>query len=112
MQLALGAVLGLLAAFLAARSGTLFFSLALLTVPALALAAALLPAERRLGAAIRQTVDAVFEHWAGSPLYPAVRETLLTSMRGAALTYAFDPRDPATDPHVAQWTSIARTLLR
>ena len=76
-----------------------------------ALAAALLPAERRLGAAIRQTVDAFFEHCVGTPLYPAVRETLLTSMRGVALTYAFDPRDPATDPHVEQWKAIARTLL-
>ena len=41
----------------------------------------------------------------------AVRETLLTSMRGVALTYGFDPRDPSTDPHVAQWKAIARALL-
>lgn len=77
-----------------------------------ALAAALLPAERRLGAAIRQTVDGVFEHYLESENYPTVREILLTSMRGVAMTYAFDPRDHATDPHLAQWKHLARTLLR
>jgi AcrR family transcriptional regulator len=76
-----------------------------------ALARALLPAERRLGAAIRQTVDAIFEAYAGSPHYTTVRETLLTSMRGAAMTYGFDPRDPATDPHLDQWKELARALL-
>ena len=76
-----------------------------------ALAAALLPAERRLGAAIKQTVDGIFAAYTASEHYPAVRETLLTSMRGVALTYGFDPREPATDPHVAQWKAIARALL-
>jgi AcrR family transcriptional regulator len=76
-----------------------------------ALAAALLPAERRLGAAIRQTLDAVFERYLGSQNYPMVREMLLTSMRGVAMTYGFDPRDHATDPHVAQWKQMARALL-
>ena len=76
-----------------------------------ALAAALLPAERRLGAAIKQTVDAVFDAFTEAPLYPVVRETLLTSMRGVALTYGFDPRDPVTDPHLDQWKQLAHTLL-
>lgn len=76
-----------------------------------ALAAALLPAERRLGAAIRQTLDAVFEHYLASENYPMVREMLLTSMRGVAMTYGFDPRDHATDPHLAQWKQMARALL-
>ncbi|MEJ2868401.1 TetR/AcrR family transcriptional regulator [Actinomycetospora sp. OC33-EN08] len=76
-----------------------------------ALAAALLPAERRLGAAIRQTLDAVFEPLTSHELYPMVRETLLTGMRGVALTYGFDPRDAATDPHVAQWKRMTRVLL-
>ncbi|MFC5064996.1 TetR/AcrR family transcriptional regulator [Actinomycetospora atypica] len=76
-----------------------------------ALAAALLPAERRLGAAIRGTVDAVFEAHGDHPNYPMVREMLLTSMRGVALTYGFDPREAATDPHVAQWKQLTRTLL-
>jgi AcrR family transcriptional regulator len=76
-----------------------------------ALASALLPAERRLGAAIRQTLDAVFERHLDSENYPAVREMLLTSMRGVAMTYGFDPRDHATDPHVDQWKQLARALL-
>jgi AcrR family transcriptional regulator len=77
-----------------------------------ALATALLPAERRLGAAIRQTLDAVFEHYLECENYPTVREMLLTSMRGVAMTYAFDPRDHATDPHVAQWKQMTKALLR
>ena len=78
-----------------------------------ALAAALLPAERRLGAAIRQTVDAVFAaiDATGAERYPLVRETLLTAMRGVALTYGFDPREPTTDPHLEQWKELARLLL-
>ncbi|MCD2189511.1 TetR/AcrR family transcriptional regulator [Actinomycetospora soli] len=76
-----------------------------------ALAAALLPAERRLGAAIRQTLDAVFAAYADHEHYPMVREMLLTSMRGVALTYGFDPREAATDPHVAQWKQLCRALL-
>jgi AcrR family transcriptional regulator len=76
-----------------------------------ALAAALLPAERRLGAAIRQTLDAVFEHYLDAEHYPAVREMLLTSMRGVATTYGFDPRDHATDPHLAQWKQLTKALL-
>jgi AcrR family transcriptional regulator len=77
-----------------------------------ALATALLPAERRLGAAIRQTLDAVFEHYLESENYPTVREMLLTSMRGVAMTYGFDPRDHATDPHLAQWKQMTKALLR
>lgn len=77
-----------------------------------ALATALLPAERRLGAAIRQTLDAVFEHYLSCENYPTVREMLLTSMRGVAMTYGFDPRDHATDPHLAQWKHVAKVLLR
>ena len=76
-----------------------------------ALAAALLPAERRLGAAIRQTLDAVFDAYTERPMYPMVREMLLTSMRGVALTYGFDPREAATDPHVEQWKQLTKALL-
>ncbi|WP_131744964.1 TetR/AcrR family transcriptional regulator [Frankia sp. Cppng1_Ct_nod] len=76
------------------------------------LARALLPEERRLGAAIRETIDTIYgPEVRNHPLYPQVRELLFTSMRGVALTYAFDPRPPATDPHLAQWKNIARRLL-
>jgi hypothetical protein len=76
------------------------------------IAAALLPEERRLGAVVRTVVDGMFGvELASRPGYPAVRELLLTSMRGVALTYGFDPRDPAGDPHLAQWKATARRML-
>lgn len=76
------------------------------------IAAALLPGERKLGAVIRETVDGMLgPDLAGRPRYPLVRELLLTSMRGVALTYAFDRRDPRRDPHISQWVDTARTLL-
>ncbi|WP_249125246.1 hypothetical protein [Saccharopolyspora erythraea] len=45
------------------------------------------------------------------PLYPQLREVLFTSMRGAALAYAFEDRSAATDPHLESWKTIARSLL-
>ena len=32
-------------------------------------------------------------------------------MRGVALTYAIDPRDPTTDPHLGLWKRTARSML-
>ncbi|MEU7813255.1 helix-turn-helix domain-containing protein [Pseudonocardia sp. NPDC049154] len=76
------------------------------------IAAALLPAERRLGGVIRAGVDRMWgPELAGHPRYPQLREMLVTSMRGAALTYSFDHRDPRRDPHLAHWTDVARVLL-
>lgn len=73
---------------------------------------ALLPEERRLGQLVRATTDAFFGHeLCARPRYELVREQLNTSMRGTALTYALDPRDPATDPHVQEWKVVARELL-
>ncbi|MGQ0575545.1 MAG: TetR/AcrR family transcriptional regulator [Pseudonocardia sp.] len=76
------------------------------------IAAALLPEERRLGAVVRAAVDGMFgADLIARPHYPALRELLLTSMRGVALTYGFDPRDPTRDPHLAHWKATARRLL-
>lgn len=76
------------------------------------LRAALRPEEQATGAMVRASTDAFFgPHLCARPGYPAVRELLNTSMRGVALTYAFAPRDPATDPHVGDWTTVARNLL-
>ncbi|AIJ22118.1 TetR family transcriptional regulator [Amycolatopsis methanolica 239] len=78
-----------------------------------ALAAALRPEERALRDAIRRVGDriwgpAVCTH----PNYPELRELLFTSMRGAALPYTFERRrQPANDPHVALWKSLAHRLL-
>lgn len=76
------------------------------------IAAALLAEERHLGGTIRTAVDGMFG--AGlvrHPQYAALRDLLLAAMRGLALTYAFDRRDPARDPHLEQWKDLARRLL-
>jgi AcrR family transcriptional regulator len=73
---------------------------------------ALTPAERLLGQKIRDATDAMF----GSPLnqgpnYPWVRELITTSMRGVALTYAFDRRLAARDSHLPVWKKLAHEAL-
>ncbi|WP_369227932.1 TetR/AcrR family transcriptional regulator [Streptomyces sp. R39] len=72
------------------------------------LAQALAPKEQALGGAIRAAIDEMFGPvLAGHPRYTALREVLNTSMRGAALTYSFDPRPPLTDPHLPCWKALA-----
>ncbi len=72
----------------------------------------LLQEERQVGAAIRAGADSFYgPQLVAHPRYTQVRELVLTSMRGVGLTYAFDPRDPATDPHLRIWKDMARTLL-
>lgn len=76
------------------------------------IAAALLAEERRLGGRIRAAVDGMFgPGLVRHPQYVALRDLLLAAMRGLALTYAFDRRDPARDPHLDQWKDLARRLL-
>lgn len=76
------------------------------------LRAALAPAEQELGARIRLSVATMFgPDLAEHPNFPATRELLSTSMRGVALTYAFEPRDPTSDPHLVLWRELARTQL-
>ena len=73
---------------------------------------ALLPEEREVGAAIRAGADAFYgPRSVAHPRYAQVRDLILTSMRGVGMTYAFDPRDPRTDPHLPLWKGLARTLL-
>jgi AcrR family transcriptional regulator len=72
----------------------------------------LLPEERRLGLAIQHVIATMFGPVHSShPAFPEVRELLFTSMRGVALTYAIDPRDPTTDPHLDMWRHTARRML-
>jgi AcrR family transcriptional regulator len=76
------------------------------------LAEALAPREHALGAAIRTAIDEMFgRELVGRPGYADVRDVLNSSMRGVALTYAFDPRDPAADPHLASWKRLSRGAL-
>jgi AcrR family transcriptional regulator len=68
--------------------------------------------ERRLGRAIQHVVATMFGPVHSShPQFDDVRDVLFTSMRGVALTYSFVERDPATDPHIVLWRSLARGLL-
>ena len=72
----------------------------------------LLPEERRLGAAIRRVIDVLYgPEITDDPRWPGVRELLFTSMRGVAMTYSFDHRDPDRDPHLPLWQAAARSLL-
>ncbi|MBN9798324.1 MULTISPECIES: TetR/AcrR family transcriptional regulator [Pseudonocardia] len=76
------------------------------------IAEALRPEEKRLGAAIRASMARMFGgELAGRPRFKQLRDLLLTSMRGTALTYTFDPRDPAGDAMLPQWKDLARVLL-
>lgn len=76
------------------------------------LAEALAPKEQALGATIRTVIDEMFgSDLTSRPEYADVRDILNTSMRGVALTYAFDPRDPSSDPHLAGWKRLARRML-
>ncbi|MGI8882084.1 MAG: TetR/AcrR family transcriptional regulator [Jatrophihabitans sp.] len=73
---------------------------------------ALLPAERDLGAFVRDVTDRFFgAKLVDKPGFAELREVLNTSMRGVALTYAFQPRDADTDPHLATWKELARARL-
>lgn len=77
-----------------------------------ALADVIAPAERRLGREIWASMDALFgPELVAHPMYHVVRHTLFTSMRGVALTYAFDQRDPTTEPSLASWKQLAKTIL-
>jgi AcrR family transcriptional regulator len=77
-----------------------------------ALRTVLRPAERELGARIRTVVDGLFGPvLSARPEYSALREMLLTSMRGVALTYAFEPRVPRYERNLGVWRQIAHVAL-
>lgn len=68
--------------------------------------------EHRLGRAIENVIATMFgPSHSSHPAFADTRDLLFTSMRGVALTYAIDDRDPDADPHVRRWQELARTLL-
>lgn len=72
----------------------------------------LLAAERRLGRALEHVVDTMYGPVHSShPAFPDVRRLIFTSMRGVAMTYALQPHDPASDPHLPLWQQVARAML-
>lgn len=73
---------------------------------------ALVPVERALNKRVRTATDAMFGvPFIDAPAYPVVRELLNTSMRGVALTYAFDRRRPSSEPDLALWKDLALDRL-
>ena len=48
---------------------------------------------------------------AGHERFADLSGLLLTSMRGVALTYTFQPRDHRRDPNLTVWKRLARTYL-
>jgi AcrR family transcriptional regulator len=73
---------------------------------------ALLPQERHLGRLVRDAADAFFgAELVAHPRYRQVREILTAAMRGIALTYAIEPRDPHCDPHLDEWRELAIVML-
>lgn len=73
---------------------------------------ALIPEEHVTGSVIRASTDVLFGPAISShPSYPAVRDMLITSMRGVALTYVLEARDPLKDPHLRDWNAVARAML-
>ncbi len=76
------------------------------------LRAVLRPTERMLARRIHTTLDALFGPvWSAHPRFCTVTEVLVASMRGAALTYAFQTRRPTRDPRLPMWCETARALL-
>jgi AcrR family transcriptional regulator len=76
------------------------------------LRAVLMPQEQEVGVVIRSGLDRFYgPELIAHPSYEAVRDLVLTSMRGVAMSYALTDRDPRTDPHLAIWKRAARTLL-
>lgn len=74
--------------------------------------AALLPSERELAKAVRAGVDAYFgPELTSREGYDDLREILLTSLRGMALTTSFDPREEPSRRHVVRLTALARSVL-
>ena len=73
---------------------------------------ALTPRERELGRRIRASVGALFgPERAAHPDFGELVGLLVSSMRGVALTYAFDPRDPRRDPSLPGWRRLAHRYL-
>ncbi|PRY35603.1 TetR/AcrR family transcriptional regulator [Umezawaea tangerina] len=77
------------------------------------LAAAIAPHEHALMKVIREHVlPALFgADRAAHPAYGDLTALLISSMRGVALTYAFEPRDHRRDPNRAVWRRLAHAML-
>lgn len=72
----------------------------------------LFPAEQQLGVLIRASTDSMFgPELTAHPLYPQVRDMIHTSLRGLALTTAFDHRPRTMLTHLGKLKTLTRQLL-
>lgn len=75
------------------------------------LAAELAPGEREVGRALRAALAASLgPEVAERPGFEGAGRILLSSMRGAAITYGFDRRNPATEPLIDHWVTMVACL--
>ncbi|QRY62235.1 TetR/AcrR family transcriptional regulator [Gordonia sp. PDNC005] len=73
---------------------------------------ALSDVERRMLGVLRARADELFgPQVTASPEYLRTREVMITSMRGARLAYTFHPRDPETEPALANWEAMFEAIL-
>jgi len=76
------------------------------------LAAALRPREHELGRRIRTVIaELLGPERAAHPDFADLTQLLLTSMRGVALTYAFEQREHGRDPNLPLWKRYAHRAL-
>ncbi|MEU0481591.1 TetR/AcrR family transcriptional regulator [Streptosporangium sp. NPDC006013] len=75
------------------------------------LADALRPREHELGHHIREVITRAFGSNAAHPAFADLVPILLSSMRGVAITYLFEPREHAHESHLAAWKRLAHAIL-
>lgn len=69
-------------------------------------------AERELGPIVRAAVDSFLGPvLTAAPRTEELYPVLLSSMRGAAMTYLIDRRDPRDDPHLPLWKTLTAEYL-
>ncbi|HWD01224.1 MAG TPA: TetR/AcrR family transcriptional regulator [Amycolatopsis sp.] len=77
------------------------------------LARALAPHEHEVGRSIRHAVTIIFgPRLAARKQFGDLITLLLSSMRGTALTYTFEPRPHGEEPALTIWKKLAHTMLR
>jgi AcrR family transcriptional regulator len=73
----------------------------------------LVPEEEQIGHVVWELCDELFGPAVViKPAYPDFRDLLISSMRGVAMTYAFNDRPKKTDPHREMWFRMAITMLQ
>lgn len=72
----------------------------------------LLPAEKELGPTVRAAVASFLgPELTAAPRYGELYPILLSSMRGAAIPYLLDRRNPQDDPHLPLWKQLTADYL-